>query len=451
MGGKHSSRHLTRDVPVQVPPSVRESLGEDADLLLEALKSPAPVSIRLNPLKQALIEGVSVPWCPQGRYLEERPIFTLDPLLHAGAYYVQEASSMLLEQAFRACTALPADAVALDLCAAPGGKTTHLAALLPEEAVLIANEPVRARQTALTENLWKWGRPDTIITGSLPEAFQPLGPFCDLVLVDAPCSGEGMFRKDPFAREQWSEQLVETCAVRQHGIVDAAWAALRPGGYLIYSTCTWEAREDEEQVDRMVQRGGEVIPVPVDPAWGVLSTERGQRCYPHRLRGEGFFIAVLRKPAATSGRDPFRPDNEHRITAPTDPIMSWLRRPDRYLLIEHDEAQHAISTRWAELAEALAATVRMIAPGIPVARRKGEAWAPHPALALNMLLDQRAFPALDLDRKQAIQYLQGEALPAIEAKGTSLMCYQGLGLGWANGAGARWNNGWPAPWRIRMR
>ena len=131
--------------------------------------------------------------------------------------------------------------------------------------------------------------------------------------------------------------------------------------------------------------------------------------------------------------------------------MSWLRGPDRYKLIEHDEAQHAISTRWAELAEALAATVRMIAPGIPVARRKGEAWAPHPALALNRLLDPQAFPAMDLDRKQAIQYLQGEALPATEAKGTALMRYQGLGLGWANGAGARWNNGWPAPWRIRMR
>lgn len=132
-------------------------MGAEAELLLEALKGPAPVSIRLDSLKEATVEGIPVPWCPQGRYLEERPVFTLDPLLHAGAYYVQEASSMLLEQAFRACSALPADAVVLDLCAAPGGKSTHLAALLPEEAVLIANEPVRSRQVALTENLWKWG------------------------------------------------------------------------------------------------------------------------------------------------------------------------------------------------------------------------------------------------------------------------------------------------------
>lgn len=451
MGRKRSRQHADPDAPVLLPPSVRECIGDEADQLLEALTLPAPVSIRLNPLKKASVEGVPVPWCQHGRYLEERPIFTLDPSLHAGAYYVQEAGSMLLEQAYRACPALPADAVVLDLCASPGGKTTHLAALLPEDAVLIANEPVRSRQPALTENLWKWGRPDTIITGSLPEAFQPLGPFCDLVLVDAPCSGEGMFRKDPFARAQWSEQLVETCAARQHGIIDAAWNALRPGGYLIYSTCTWEVREDEDQVERMIQRGGEVIPIPVEPAWGVLTTEHGQRCYPHRVRGEGFFIAVLRKPTAISGRDPYRAVNEHRATPPANAIMSWLRGPDRYILLEHDEAQHAISIRWAELAEALMATVRVIAPGVPVARRKGEEWAPHAALALNTLLDQRAFPVVDMDLQEAIQYLRGEALPTTQGKGTVLMRYQGLGLGWANGVGARWNNGWPAPWRIRMR
>jgi len=438
---------------VQLPPFVREILGAEAELLLEALKGPAPVSIRLDPLKEATVEGIPVPWCPQGRYLEERPVFTLDPLLHAGAYYVQEASSMLLEQAFRACSALPADAVVLDLCAAPGGKSTHLAALLPEEAVLIANEPVRSRQVALTENLWKWGRPDTIITGSLPEAFQPLGPFCDLVVVDAPCSGEGMFRKDPFARAQWNEQLVETCAARQHGILDAAWAALRPGGYLIYCTCTWEARENEDQVERMMQRGGEVIPVPVEPEWGVLATERGQRCYPHRVHGEGFFIAALRKTINISGTDHRSTDRSVSWSdgPETGHIMSWLKDPGRFTPIDHEGVQHAISARWAELAEALTATVRMIAPGIPVARRKGEAWVPHAALALNTLLDHGAFPALDLDREQALRYLRGEALSATAAKGTALMRYQGLGLGWANGAGTRWNNGWPAPWRIRMR
>lgn len=451
MGGKRASRHRVADVPVQLPPRVRESLGVEAPLLLEALQGTAPVSIRLNPFKGALVHGAPVPWCPQGRYLEERPVFTLDPLLHAGAYYVQEAASMLLEQALLACSPLPADAVVLDLCAAPGGKTTHLAAHLPQGALLIANEPVRARQAALMENLWKWGRPDTIITGSLPEAFQPLGPFCDLVLVDAPCSGEGMFRKDPFARGQWSEQLVESCAARQHGILDAAWGALWPGGHLIYSTCTWEEREDEAQVERLMRCGGEPVPVPVDPAWGVLASERGLRCYPHRVRGEGFFMAVLRKPTDSTGREPHGRGEELRAPPPASPMISWLKEPDRLVLIEHDGAQHALGARWAGPAEALAATVRLLAPGVPAARRKGETWAPHPALALSMLLDGGAFPAIELDRELALRYLHGEALPAATAKGTALMRYRGLGLGWANGAGTRWNNGWPAPWRIRMR
>lgn len=358
---------------------------------------------------------------------------------------------MLLEQAFRACSALPNDAVVLDLCAAPGGKTTHLAALLPEEAVLIANEPVRTRQAALVENVWKWGRPDTIVTGGLPEHFRSLGAFCDLILVDAPCSGEGMFRKDPFARAQWSEQLVETCAARQRGIIDAAWGALKPGGYLIYSTCTWEARENEDQVERLIQRGGEEVPVPVETAWGVEISARGLRCYPHRVLGEGFFMAVLRKPATASRRDLHGPGRMLGAMPSESPITGWLKEPERYALVEQDGEQHALAGGWAGLAEALAATVRMLAPGVPVARRKGEAWVPHPALALNRLLDQRAFPVIVPDREQVLRYLHGEALPAVGAKGTALIRYQGLGLGWANGAGARWNNGWPAPWRIRMR
>lgn len=222
---------------------------------------------------------------------------------------------------------------------------------------------------------------------------------------------------------------------------------------MIYSTCTWEARENEDQVERLVQRGGEVIPVPVDPAWGVLTTERGSRCYPHRVRGEGFFISVLRKPDSISGTAQRRSDgnvvrsNDREVL----PILNWLHDPERFTLEEQDGIQHAISFRWAELLNTLTASVRTIAPGIPVAQRKGEAWVPHPALALNELLDHVAFPAMDLDREQAIKYLRGEALPATEAKSSVLMRYQGLGLGWANGAGTRWNNGWPAPWRIRMR
>ncbi len=452
MGGKHAPWKGATDVPVELPPYVRQSLGAESGQLLEALKAPSPVSIRLNPGKQAACAGEPVPWCTEGRYLADRPVFTLDPMFHQGAYYVQEAASMLVEQAYRACTALPEYAVALDLCAAPGGKSTHLAALLPPNALLICNEPERSRQRALLENLWKWGRPGAVVTGSLPAAFRPMGTFCDLVLVDAPCSGEGMFRKDPFARGQWSEALVDSCAIRQRGILDEAWAVLKPGGYLIYSTCTWEARENEEQVQRLADRGAQLIPVPTAQEWGVLSTGAGLRCYPHRVRGEGFFMALLRKPMGDidAGGRQYR-----EVLPPQSPqeqeVLNWMDHPEDWALFEQNEVLHALPKPWTELTTELARHVKVLAPGTPVAVEKGSKWTPHPALALSTMLRRGAFPVITLDHAGALRYLRGEALPATDAKGVVLLLHNALGVGWAHGAGARWNNNWPAPWRIRMR
>lgn len=440
------------DVPVVLPPAVKQSLRAESDRLLDALKSPSPVSIRCNPSKMAAMAGELVPWCAQGRYLAERPVFTLDPLFHQGAYYVQEAASMLVEQAYRACTGLPADPVTLDLCAAPGGKSTHLAALLPRKGLLICNEPVRARQPVLMENLWKWGRPGVVITGSPPDAFRAMGQFCDLVLVDAPCSGEGMFRKDPFAREQWSEALVESCAVRQRDILDDAWGALRPGGYLIYSTCTWEVRENEDQVQRLADRGAQVIPVPFTQEWGVLSSENGLRCYPHRVRGEGFFLALLRKPLADDDPGPRRQRNAMPDPAQQEQVvLNWLDPAENCVIMGNQAGLHALPEAHAACAMELSHWVKVLAPGTPVAVQKGSDWVPHPALALNSMRRPGAFPVIDLDHAEALRYLRGEALPATDAKGVVLVSHNGMGLGWANGAGSRWNNGWPAPWRIRMR
>jgi len=450
MGGRRTHRQDHASAPVELPPHVRQVLGQESELLLEVLRMPPPVSIRYNPRKPVATQGSPVPWCEQGRYLEARPVFTLDPLLHAGAYYVQEASSMLLEQAFRSCTALPADAVVLDLCAAPGGKATHLAALLPEPALLIANEPVRARQAALMENLWKWGRPDVVITGAEPAAFRSMGAFCDLVVVDAPCSGEGMFRKDPFARAQWGPRLVESCTVRQGEILNAAWEVLRPGGYLIYSTCTWETCENEDQVSRMLARGAEEVPLALDPAWGVEQSSHGVRCYPHRLQGEGFFLAVIRKAGTSRGTESTPPVGTV-VEAKDTAFGKWLKAPETVVLPLVQEMYYAVHRRWSKLVAGLAGSLPVLAPGIPVARRKGQEWVPHAALALNGILAPAAFPALDLDPAEALRYLHGEALPVADAHGITWVRHQGLGLGWANGAGNRWNNKWPAPWRIRMR
>ncbi len=450
MAGKHTGKQLLAAAPIVLPPHVCHLLGDEADALLNALQEPAPVSIRLNPAKPAGMNGQRVPWCADGRYLPERPVFTLDPQWHAGGYYVQEAASMLLEQAFKACTRLPEAALVLDLCAAPGGKSTHLAALLPPQALLVSNEPVGSRLPALLENLWKWGRPDTVVTSAQPEEFLPMGTFCDLILVDAPCSGEGMFRKDPQARAQWGENLVRTCAARQHSIVDAAWALLKPGGYLIYSTCTWETSENEDQVARLLARGAELVPVPMEEPWGVVRTDGGLRCYPHQVRGEGFFIGLLRKPAP-AGMPVFHADDGD--AAPVLPLeaVRWLRAAESLCGVESNGTWHALRKPWHRMAALLMHTVHTAAPGVPVARKKGNAWTPHPALALNGLLQHEAFPALNLGREQALSFLRGEALPASGAAGAAWVQYNGFGLGWVHGVGNRWNNQWPAAWRIRMR
>lgn len=431
--------------PFFLPPHVEQLLGPQAPRLLEALQRPAPVSLRRNPWKNTGDRGTPVPWCTEGRYLADRPVFTLDPLFHAGAYYVQEAASMLLEQAVRACGPWPEAPVVLDLCASPGGKATHLAALIPKDALLVANEAVRERQPMLQENLWKWGRHDTVITGSMPGAFAPLGSWCHLVLVDAPCSGEGMFRKDPFARKQWSEGLVNACALRQHGIVAAAWNALRPGGHLVYSTCTWETDENENLVGSLLGQGAVHVPIPVDPAWGAIAGSIGLRCYPHRLQGEGFFIAVLRKPGESPQNKPVQRD-----AGPCAIPDHWLVKPQAITTLEEGGVHHVISRHWAGLVRELQGAVRVLAPGVPAGRPKGNRLMPHHALALLQGLRTEAFATLPLDRDDALRYLRGEALPALAAQGIGLVCHEGLPLGWVNGAGNRWNNAWPASWRIRM-
>lgn len=428
---------------------LHELLGEASGALITALDTASPTSIRVNPAKWDGPQLLHTPWCATGRYLDQRPAFTFDPLLHAGAYYVQEASSMMVEQAVQAAGLHGRDVLALDLCAAPGGKTTHLCSLLGSGSLLVANEIDRKRQSVLQENLWKWGAANAMVSGSASSDLQSLPSFFDLILVDAPCSGEGMFRKDPFARTQWSPALVEQCASVQRGILHHAWNALRPGGHLIYSTCTWEEAENEQQLAALVDLGAVCVPVPLDPTWGMVrSTPPGIdaiRCYPHLTRGEGFFITLLHKPGEPAER--LRSLN----TKPQDhaQVASWLT-PDRmWSLTEHDEKLYARDARWGPASEALTNALRMLAPGIPVAERKGGAWRPHPALALSTALNKDAFQHINVDRVGALDFLRGLSLPAKEARGIGLIMYEGCALGWVQGADTRWNNRWPAPWRIR--
>lgn len=435
-------------LPIELHRSLSGLLGAEVAALEQALQAPAPISLRLNPAKPSAANGGSIPWCATGRYLSERPAFTFDPLLHAGAYYVQEASSMFLEQALLASGLLDRDVLVLDLCAAPGGKTTHLRSLLTPGSLLVANEVDGARRSALAENLWKWGAGNVIITGSDPSDLEQLQDRFDLILLDAPCSGEGMFRKDPFAREQWSPALVERCAITQRRIVEHAWDALSPGGVLIYSTCTWEVTENEGQLRPVVELGGEPISIPIDPTWGIERTEQGMvtgyRCYPHRLRGEGFFLGMVRKPGELPARSGSRP-------APSSERIGWLSRPDDHVVIEHRDTLHVLDGQWQAEQEDLSRVLRLIAPGTPFAERKGNEWRPHAACALSERLHRHAFPEVELDRTTAIRYLQGHAIPGTNAQGSALITYGGHPLGWVQGAGSRWNNRWPQPWRIRAQ
>jgi 16S rRNA C967 or C1407 C5-methylase (RsmB/RsmF family) len=431
MARKHRPSGIV-PVPEALRARLHQQLGPEADDLLLALDGPSPVSIRLNPAKSIAFAGTAIPWCSNGRYLAERPVFTLDPLFHAGCYYVQEASSMLLEQAFLASGLSGKDLAALDLCAAPGGKSTHLAALLSPGSLLVSNEVDRRRQPALLENLWKWGREGHVITGDTPERSAALGPLFDLVLVDAPCSGEGMMRKDPFARQQWSPRLVEQCAITQANILHHAWEALRPGGVLIYSTCTWSEAEDDAAVALLLQEhDAEVVPLPDLTAHGLLRTRHGLVAYPHRVQGEGFFIAALRKPGTAS--------------VPTEHVSGWQE-------LEHDGVVHRIPAQWADTVGCIARNVRTLSAGTPwhSAGPDGR-HVPHAASAyLGRPIEGAA--DLELDREQALTFLRGEALRADAPSGQwRRVTHLGHGLGFVRGAGNRWNNQLPSPWRIRMR
>ncbi|MBK6540737.1 MAG: RsmB/NOP family class I SAM-dependent RNA methyltransferase [Flavobacteriales bacterium] len=240
------------------------TLGDhDAALLCEALDAAPPCSVRANPARHHVPDGERVPWCEHGRYLDKRPVFTLDPFFHAGAYYVQEASSMMVEQAFKATDLADKEILALDLCAAPGGKSGHLRNLLHSSSLLISNEVIPARAAVLAQNLWKQGAENTLITQQQATFFGRWRERFDLVLLDAPCSGEGLMRKDHFARRQWSPGLVSQCANVQRELLGEAWNALRPGGSLLYSTCTWSPEENGIQIASFCEREkAEVVAVP---------------------------------------------------------------------------------------------------------------------------------------------------------------------------------------------
>ncbi len=482
-------------LPILPPPFIRQMqalLGSEWPLLEAALQAPAPVSIRLNPRKtldvgrwtidtgpgipgvpphqlpitnapiyqftnhQSPINRSPIPWHPQGFYLSERPVFTLDPTFHAGAYYVQEASSMFIHEALRQTVDFSKPLKILDLCAAPGGKSTLLADIATEDSLLISNETIRPRTGPLRENLERWGTPNVGITSGEVEEFAQLEDWFDLIVADAPCSGEGLFRKDPDAMREWSLPQVEFCAGRQRRILAAAVQALAPGGILLFSTCTYNAPENTENAKWLAKNFDlESIRIQIPEEWGIVQTDFGCQFYPHKVKGEGFFLSVFKKKEGEPKKH--SPSALFKSIKPLPKALvpqagSWLT-PDanaRFFLTPSGE----VLALPAELESQYLLLDKFLKTkwfGTNIGEFKGKDFIPSHALALSRWASP-TLPAVDLTREQALLFLKKETFdpPAGAPLGWTLARFEGLNLGWLKILPNRLNNYLPQERRIRM-
>lgn len=454
------------ELPEKFRARVMRDLGEtEGAALCAALDIDPPVSVRLNPSKaddeMAVLQGVDgrVAWCSEGVYLSSRPQFTLDSDFHAGAYYVQEAASQFV--GMLAQTAEPEGKRILDLCAAPGGKTTLYASLAGADGLVVANEIDRRRAQVLADNVRKWGTGNVAVTTCESRLLGDFEAWFDVVAVDAPCSGEGMFRKDPNARAEWSEANVKLCAARQDDILREAWRALKPGGTLIYSTCTFNRDEDEGSLERMLEwTGAEVVQageVEIGKEWGIVCGEVGAfrtyRFYPHKTRGEGFFAAVACKSFDVGGRMR-TPKSRRTIFASVDKatvaeLRRWVKEPDKMTFAAIGDTLYGYYTAQMEAVKSLAEALPVIYSGVAMGQLFKGVLRPDPALAFFEGLDRSALPVAELGEEQALRYLHKQDIAAGGLNdGMNLICAHGRPLGFAKRIGGRVNNLYPNSMRI---
>jgi 16S rRNA C967 or C1407 C5-methylase (RsmB/RsmF family)/NOL1/NOP2/fmu family ribosome biogenesis protein len=429
----------------------------DASELLESLQQASPSSIRINLSKwnKRPHDSEPVPWCSSGFYLKSRPSFTLDPLFHSGCYYPQEASGMFVEQVFRQIVKAEEHIRVLDLCGAPGGKSTHLSSIIGQGGLLVTNEVIGSRASVLAENIAKWGEGNAIVTRNDPSAFKELPGFFDVILTDAPCSGEGMFR-DAVAQNEWSEENTTHCSVRQKRILGDVWPALKENGILIYSTCTFNPGENEENIKWLVTtRQADSLELDITGFSGITKIDfkgiYGYGFYPDRIKGEGLFISVIRKRGCEvnsmqgkrKGKIPvpeksdieiagrltsFHPENIVRLG---DEIHCHSGNPDEFNLLSQK--------------------LKIISPGTKICTVKKNGYVPAHELALSAGIRNDNFHKAELDYGQAIAYLRRDNNTFDEIpKGWFIVSYKGVNLGFGNNIGSRINNYYPVEWRIRM-
>jgi len=420
--------------------------------------SDAPTSIRINPFKQAALKtDGQVPWCAAGYYLDTRPSFTFDPLFHAGCYYVQEASSMFIGHILKTIKPNGGPVKILDLCAAPGGKSTLINSAMDADDLLVANEIIKTRVPVLSDNLSRWGTANTIVTNNDPKDFTRLKSFFDIILVDAPCSGSGMFRKDPAAMNEWSEANVGLCHQRQERILADIYPCLKEGGYLIYSTCSYSHQENEDILDWLCDEFElESLQIPIDKGWGIVETQSpqqkawGYRFYPGKIKGEGLFAACLRKTGIQEAMTGFKNKEQQKLVAKEmEQVKGYINEPANYYYFKANDDWMAINRHHIESLNILQRNLYIKKSGVRIGKLAGRDLVPDHELALSIIINKDAVLQTELDREQAIQYLRRENIAIdITDKGWSLMNFEGHALGWAKLLPNRINNYYPKEIRI---
>jgi NOL1/NOP2/sun family putative RNA methylase len=446
----------------KLPPALIRSLIEQYHIEDEAFiathtNGEQLTSIRLNPFKPANVfpNAETMPWCEHGRYLATRPSFTADPLFHAGCYYVQEASSMFLEQVLKNTLDLSEDLKVLDLCAAPGGKSTLISSLLTKNSLLLANEIIKTRVPVLCDNLNKWGPQNTFVSNNDPKDFKRLEGYFDAIIVDAPCSGSGMFRKDPAAIDEWSEAAVLLCSHRQQRILTDVIESIKQNGTLIYSTCSYSKQENEDISDWLCETFDlENVRIPIEDSWGIVETESehhkcyGYRFYPHKVKGEGFFIAAFTK-KSISAIPQIRRAKENTVNSKSEEIIGkWLIESPELRKVNLNEEFFAIPAKLEADLQYLQSRLYLKKSGVRIGKIMGKDLVPNHELAASLLNNPNTH-RINLSHDQSISYLKREELKLeLAYKGWALMCFEDYPLGWAKILDNRLNNYFPKEIRI---
>ncbi len=426
---------------------LRDQLGDELGLFLKEHANPAPVSVRMNPFKLSknFEKNELVPWATNAFYLPERISFTHDPLFHAGCYYVQEASSMFLEQALSIAFADKQKLRVLDLCAAPGGKSTHIASLLTEGSLLVSNEVISSRNKILQQNITKWGVANVVVTQNEPADFSKLEGFFDVIVVDAPCSGEGLFRKDPDAIDHWSIENVTRCVNRQQNILHEIYPALKEGGYLIYSTCTYEEQENEFRLKQMADEFNMLpVAIPFDVP-GSVKSEFGTRFYPHKIKGEGFFLGMLQKSQAQHAIAISKPKSVKNTEFNLEP---YLENSQNFISFIKNSEVYAFPVSVYPEIKVLLDKFFVRKAGIHIGALKGKDLIPSQELAMS-IDSSKSIEKITISKEDAITYLSCDAInPVGIKKGWALIAFENFTLGWIKSLGNRSNNYYPKEWRI---